>query len=108
MKEYQVTRTEPGEWLNYTRVFTEGDCLVYLRSGSFGAQEVSLALVSGDIATTNQTTTELGKFSIPNQLMRLNYVYLPLLSGQTLATVHLAGTNTLRTAAQLPRAAILT
>lgn len=96
LKEYQVARTEVGEWLNYTRVFTETNYHVYLRVGSFGAQDVQLDLVGGDLTSTNQTTSLLGTFSIPNQLMRANYNYVQLMDGNSPAEVHLGGTNTVR------------
>ncbi len=96
LKEYEVARTTAGEWLNYTRVFADTNYIVYLRCGSIGTQEVTLSLVGGDPTTTNQTTSLLGTFSITNHLMRLNYRYEPLSAGGTAATVHLAGTNTLR------------
>lgn len=96
MKEYEVARTEAGEWLNYTRVFTDTNYYVYLRCGSAGNQDIVLSLVSGDPATTNQTTTGLGVFSVQNHLMRSNYRYERLLSGGAPVVLHLAGTNTLR------------
>lgn len=96
MKEYQVARTQFGEWLNYTRNLPQGFYRVYLRAGSFGAQDVALSKVDGDITTTNQTTTELGVFPIQNQFMRMNYLYTPLMKGNSAAVVELGGTNTLR------------
>jgi hypothetical protein len=96
MKEYQVARTQAGEWLNYTRAFPEGYYKVYLRAGSFGVQEVELSKVEGDITTTNQTTVPLGVFPIQNQFMRLNYHYTPLMDGASPAVIQLGGTNTLR------------
>ncbi len=96
LKEYQAARTEAGEWLNYTRVFAETNYHVYLRVGSFGAQDVQLDLVGGDPTSTNQTTSSLGTFSIPNQLMRANYSYVQLMNGNSPAEVHLGGTNTIR------------
>lgn len=96
MKEYQVARTQSGEWLNYTRDFPQGFYKVFLRAGSFGAQDVILSKVDGDITTTNQTTTDLGVFPVGNQFMRLNYLYTPLMKGSSPAVVELGGTNTLR------------
>ena len=96
LKEYEVARTLPGEWLNYTRIFADTNYYVYLRCGGAGAQDVSLDLVNGDPTTTNQTTTALGTFQVQNHLMRLNYLYEPLTQGGAPAIVHLAGTNTLR------------
>ncbi len=45
----------------------------------------------------NQSVTNLGQFDIPNDLMRVNYRYVPLTSSNgTPVTVTLGGTNTLR------------
>jgi hypothetical protein len=96
LKEYEVARTEPNEWLNYTRVFADTNYYVYLRCGSAGVQDVALDLVGGDPATTNQTAAPLGSFAVQNHLMRLNYRYEPLTVGGVPVIVHLAGTNTLR------------
>ncbi|MCX8108824.1 MAG: hypothetical protein N3G20_08470, partial [Verrucomicrobiae bacterium] len=96
LQEYVVARTEPGEWLNYTRSFTDTNYFVYLRVGSFGATEAELSLVTSDPTRPDQTTRLLGKFSIPNNLMRINYTYVPLLEAGLPAVVHLAGTNTVR------------
>ena len=94
--EYEIAHTQPGEWLNYTRVFADTNYYVYIRCGSAGIQDVSLDLVSGDPTTTNQTTAPLGTFSIQNHLTRFNYAYEPLTMGGVPVIVHLVGTNTLR------------
>jgi hypothetical protein len=99
MKEYEVARTEAGEWLNYTRVFADTNYYVYLRCGSAGVQDVFLSMVHGDPTTTNQTTAPLGTFSVKNHLMRSNYRYEPLAapgSSGVPIVLHLAGTNTFR------------
>jgi hypothetical protein len=97
LQEYVIARTEPGEWLNYTRSFADTNYLVYLRVGSFGATDARLDLVSGDITTTNQTTTALGTFSIPNNIMHINETYEPLRApGGSPVVLRLSGTNTLR------------
>jgi hypothetical protein len=94
--EYVVARTEPGEWLNYTRAFAEGNYHVYLRVGSFGPSEVQLDQVTSDPTVAGQTTTPLGTFSIPNNIAHNNHTYVPLMSGGSPAVVSLAGTNTVR------------
>lgn len=96
LQEYVVARTEAGEWLNYTRSFANTNYLVYLRVGSFGSTEAELSLVTSDPTQPDQTTIPLGKFSIPNNLMHVNYTYVPLLDAGLPAVVHLAGTNTIR------------
>ena len=96
LKEYEVARTLPGEWLNYTRVFANTNYYVYLRCGGAGLQNVALDLVGGDPTSTNQTTSPLGTFAVQNHLMRLNYLYEPLTLGGAPAIIHLANTNTIR------------
>lgn len=96
LQEYVVARTEPGEWLNYTRKFADTNYYVFLRCGSFGATEAELSLVTSDPAAPDQKTTSLGKFSIPNNIMHINHTYVPLLDGGLPAIVHLSGTNTIR------------
>lgn len=94
--EYQVRLTSPGDWLNYTRSFSNANYYVYLRSGSFGATTVFLDRVTSDPTTTGQTTERLGAFNVGNHIMRLNYRYEPLMAGSSPVVVSLAGTNTLR------------
>ena len=97
MAEYQVNRTEGGEWLNYTRVFSNGTYYVYLRAAGRSEQGVFLDKVTGDPTQTNQTTTSLGIFEVPNLHTTFNYRYIPLTdSNHNRVTVTLSGTNTLR------------
>jgi len=94
--EYQVRLTQPGDWMNYTRVFEPTNYLVYLRCASFGASTVYLERVTSDPTRSGQTTLRLGTFKIANHLMRLNYTYEPLTIGGEPAVISLSGTNTLR------------
>ncbi len=97
LPEYEVAHTDPGEWLDYTRVFAPTNYNVFLRVASFSATEAELDLVGGDTSTSNQTATALGRFEIPNDLMRINYRYVPLTATNGMpATVALGGTNTVR------------
>lgn len=96
MQEYLVCRSRAGDWRNYTRAFADANYNVYLRCGSFGTASIRLDLVGGDPTTTNQTTTALGAFAISTHLWRGNIRYVPLLTNDTPAVVHLGGTNTLR------------
>lgn len=80
--EYVVHRTEPGEWLNYTRTFDPRAYTLFLRAASFGASEVELHEVTSDPKVENQTTVKRGTFRIPNMLTRYNYRYLPLVDDQ--------------------------
>lgn len=95
LKEYHVTRTQPSEWLNYTRVFGGQDYKVYLRCGSYDSQRVRLDVASLD-AVLQTNFTGLGLFNIPNHGARLNYRYQPLTAWGQPAVVHLDDTRTLR------------
>lgn len=95
--EYVVCRTEPTEWLNYTRKFNPGLYLVYLRYSSFGATTNELHRVTSDPTQPDQTTVQLGTFVIPNNQRFVNYHYTPLLDAAGApALLYLDGTNTLR------------
>ncbi|MFO1497157.1 MAG: hypothetical protein U1G07_01955 [Verrucomicrobiota bacterium] len=95
--EYVVHRTEPGEWLNYTRNFAAGSYTAYLRVASFGATDVELHRVTSDPKQPAQTTARLGTFHVPNLLMRANYSYVPLVNEQGIpASIELSGEQTLR------------
>jgi hypothetical protein len=95
--EYLVIRTHAGDWLNYTRSFTPGNYFAFLRAGSFASTTVRLSQVTSDPAQTNQTTSVLGTFTIPNLIRKSNFSYVPLLDSNGLgAVLSLAGTNTLR------------
>jgi len=95
--EYQVRRTEGGEWLNYTRVFSNASYNVYLRVACRAAQSVSLNQVTSNPSQTNQTTAFLGAFKVPNTSTLLNYRFVPLTDTNGIqAAISLSGTNTLR------------
>ena len=95
--EFVVHRTEPDEWLNYTRNFESGSYAAFLRVASFGGTEVELHQVTSASNEPDQTTTRLGTFRIPNQFMRHNYRYVPLVDEQGgSALVNLSGEQTLR------------
>ncbi len=94
--EYQVVHTEPGEWFNYARKFAATNYNVYLRVGCFSPTQAQLDMVGGDTSSTNQTTAPLGMFDIPNNLMRINYIYVPLTCSGVPVVAGLGGTNTVR------------
>ena len=97
LSEYQVRRTEGGEWLNYTRNFADGDYHVYLRVGARAPQPVLLGRVTSDRTKRNQTTSSLGTFQVPNTGLIVNYRFVPLAdaAGKS-AVVKLSGLETLR------------
>ncbi|HEY5914106.1 MAG TPA: hypothetical protein VJA21_26255 [Verrucomicrobiae bacterium] len=95
--EYEVFRTQAGDWLNYTRPFVATNYYVFLRCGSYYAQDISLDLVTSDPTTTGQTTSPLGVFQVQNHLRWGHYRYEPLtLGGVPIVITNLAGTNTIR------------
>lgn len=97
LPEYQVRRTEGGEWMNYTRNFATGDYHVYLRVGARAPQPVLLSRVTSDRSKPSQTTSTLGTFQVPSTGMIVNYRFVPLTddSGKP-AVVKLSGLETLR------------
>jgi hypothetical protein len=93
LQEYSVERTEGGEWLNYTRVFS-GDMSynAYLRAAGGLAQPVRL-----DQIAPGPVTNTLGWFNVPSTFYVNNYCYTPLVTTNgALAVVNLSGTNTVR------------
>jgi hypothetical protein len=97
LAEYEVRRTEGGEWLNYTRNFASGNYNVYLRVACRAAQTVSLDRVTSDPSATGQTTAPLGTFQVPSTTMLGLYRYVPLTDASGKAAVlSLPGTNTVR------------
>ena len=97
LTEIQVTNTEGGEWLNYTREFETGDYQVFLRGAGRATQEIHLDEVIGNPTEPDQATNRLGTFTLPNMGMEFNYRFVPLLEANG-APVRLAlsGTKTLR------------
>jgi hypothetical protein len=97
LPEYQVRRTEAGDWLNYTRTFAPGQYHVYLRVASKARQDILLDRVTGDPTFLDQTTAPLGVFQVPNLGMNSIYRHVPLTddNGNRL-TLDLSATQTLR------------
>jgi hypothetical protein len=97
LPEYQVRRTEAGDWLNYTRTFDPGSYHVYLRVASKAQQDIRLDRVTGDPSTLTQETEALGVFQVPNLGMNIIYRHVPLTddNGNRLA-LNLSGTQTVR------------
>ena len=97
LTEIQITNTEGGEWLNYTREFKAGDYQVFLRGAGRATQEIHLDEVTSNPAEPDQTTTRLGTFTLPNMGMEYNYRFVPLLNNSGIpARLTLSGTKTIR------------
>ena len=97
--EYLVIRTQPADWLNYTRSFDSSttNYFAFLRAGALDPIAVTLSKVTSDPSQTNQTTSDYGTFSIPNTVRRSNFSYVSLLDANGAAPVlGLSGANTLR------------
>jgi hypothetical protein len=97
--EYLLIRTFTGDWFNYTRSFTSSttNYFALLRVGSFGSTTLSLSKVTSDPTLPGQTTSDYGTFSVPNQMRRANFSYVPLLDTNGVAPIlGLSGVNTLR------------
>ena len=102
LMEYNLERTEGGEWENYTRSFfySTNYYWVYLRHACELTQPVRL-----DQIAAGPTTNFLGEFYLTNALIHSNFRYAPLLNGSgNLAVVNLpTGTNTLRLTMDSPQ-----
>jgi hypothetical protein len=90
-----------GEWENYTRTFPRTNYNVW---GAFSRDTrdpnlvgASLALVAGDITTTNQTTQALGTFSGPGTGGWGRNMLFPMKNAQgKVASVRMDGVQTVR------------
>ncbi len=96
LPEYQLTRTEAGEWVNYTRTFVSQNYHVYLRVGSLGENTNSLSTVGGSPTTADQIPLAAGTFLIPNTFRRSNYRFVPLTAAGSRAVLRLSEVQTLR------------
>jgi hypothetical protein len=78
--EYDVGWYDGGNWNNYTRTIPAGDFNVYLRAanGTTGNGGTALARVTSDPTQTNQTTVNLGTFTIPATGGWQTYTWVPL------------------------------
>lgn len=98
---YRLGWINTGEWQNYTRTFAPTNYHVW---GAFSRDgrgpdlvSASLALVSGDITTTNQTTQPLGTFSGPGTGGWGRNILFPMKdSNGNMAVVSLGGVQTIR------------
>ena len=96
--DYEVGYNSATDWLNYTRTFPAGNYNIYARLATVGAgAQLTMGVVGGDPTTQNQTVTNLGSFTFTDNGWN-NYDYVPMAdSFGNLITVHLSGTETLRT-----------
>lgn len=80
--DYDVGWNEAGNWGNYTRTLPGGDYNIFMRgaNGSQGAGSATMARVTSGVGTTNQTTVNMGTFSVPITAAGTwqTYVWVPL------------------------------
>lgn len=95
--DYEVGYNTVGDWENYTRTFPTGDYNIYARMALDGnGGQTTLAIVGGDPTSTSQTTTNLGVCNVSGNNWN-QYFYCPMVdSFGNLITVHLSGTETIR------------
>ncbi len=96
---YIVGWNDPGDWQNYTRVFTNNTRWnVYARLSSGGAAEaVDFSRVTSDPTQPNQTTESIGEFRSPATGNWDVFHTVPLRnSAGELLSLRLSGTNTFR------------
>jgi hypothetical protein len=102
VQEYDVMRTEGGEWLNYTRIFDGSkNYNVYLRTGCGLAQPVQLDQI---VTNAPGATNTLGWFNVPSTGFNWLYRYTPLVTTNgALAVINLSQTNTVRLTMDSPQ-----
>ena len=96
---YIVGWNDPGEWQNYTRVFTNNlRYNIYARVSSGGAAEaIEFALITSDPGQSNQTKLVVGEFRSPPTGNWDIFHHVPLRDGcGRLINMRLFGTNTFR------------
>ena len=101
LTSYRLGWVNGGEWENYTRTFPRTNYNVWGAFSRDGRDPnligASLALVSGDITTTNQTTSTLGTFSGPGSGGWGRNMLYPMKNSQGgIASVRLDGLQTVR------------
>ena len=84
-----------AEWQNYTKTFPAGNYNVYARLSTSIGSTVRFDQVTSGRGTTNQTTANLGSFTLTGNGLGV-FQWVPLLRNGTLAVVNLAGVNTVR------------
>ena len=99
--DYDVGYNDGGNWANYTRTYPAGAYHVYMRGANgiaAATDSADLALVTGGLGTTNQTTRRLGTFSVPATGDWQAYTWVPLAdtAGNPVAVTNGGATSTFR------------
>jgi hypothetical protein len=87
LQDYDVGFNNGGNWGNYTRTYPAGTYYIYMRAASpngspVTVDAVSMSLVTSGLGTSNQTTTKLGTFTIPNTGDWHRFTWVPLKDSQ--------------------------
>jgi hypothetical protein len=103
LQDYDVGWNNGGYWGNYTRTFPAGIYRVYMRAASPNGSPVttdaaSMSLVTSGFGTTNQTTTRMGTFTVPNTGGWHTFSWVPLQDthGNLVQFTNSSGIKTLR------------
>jgi hypothetical protein len=97
--DYDLGANATGNWANYTRTYPSGNYNIFIRGAgpsSPTTDNASLAVVTGGIGTSNQTTVELGTFTLPNTGNYQKYSWAPLKDIGGNPVVFSGGKQTLR------------
>ena len=96
--DYGIAEIEEGEWLNYTRTFTKGDFIVYLRQAQFSIEKAvaTLERVTGATDEEDQTTEVLGSFMGSESGVEYPNVLLTNEDGTEPVVLSLGGKDALR------------
>ncbi|HWF18854.1 MAG TPA: hypothetical protein VG754_06275 [Verrucomicrobiae bacterium] len=78
--DYDIGYNNSGNWGNYSRSYPSGVFNIVMRgaNGSAAPGSATLALVSGDTTSTNQTTANIGTFTVPATGNWQGYTWVPL------------------------------
>jgi hypothetical protein len=84
IQDYDVGFNNNGNWGNYTRTYPGGVYNIYMRAASPNGNPnttdaASLSVVTSGLGASNQTTTRLGTFTIPNTGDWHKFTWVPLL-----------------------------
>ncbi|MGD0261092.1 MAG: hypothetical protein ABSD29_14860 [Verrucomicrobiota bacterium] len=92
---HMIGNWSSAEWQNYTKTFPAGNYNVYARLSTSSGSTIRFDQVTGGRGTPNQTTANLGTFTLSGSSLA-SFQWVPLLKNGTLAVLNLAGVNTVR------------
>jgi hypothetical protein len=92
---HMVGNWSSAEWQNYTKTFPAGLYNVYARVSSSSSSIITFDQVTAGQGTASQTLNNLGSFTFSGTSLAA-FQWVPLMRFGQLATVNLAGVNTVR------------